>query len=123
MIINITKLDGMNKKQYRQEDVKQKMERKSDEDQKIKLMYDQYFCKSNYLLKQWKKSLKATFLSFKRKACGGGGSEVFKSTHMDHLYLSYDQTGSKRSHLDALENYDNFVGDWHSPQVFLWISA
>ncbi len=92
------------------EEVNKKMERTIRWKKKNKIMYDQFYCKGNYLLETVEKEFKGQFPLFLKKAFGGGGSEVFKVHSMDELYYQYDQTGSKSFHLqEAIENYDNFV--------------
>ncbi len=74
------------------------------------LMYDQFYCKGNYLEEAVNEHFGGRFPLYLKKAFGGGGSQVYKVKNMEELYRKYDETGGRSFHLqEAIEDYDTFV--------------
>lgn len=92
------------------EEINKTMDRVVKWRSKNKMMYDQFYCKGNYLQETIEKYFKNTFPLYLKKAFGGGGSDVYKINNMEELYQKYDETRGKTFHLqEAIEGYDTFV--------------
>jgi len=92
------------------DEVNKKMERIYRWKAKNKIMYEQFYCKGNYIKEAVEKYFGNKFPLYLKKAFGGGGSDVYKVNSLEELYQKYDETEGKAFHLqEAIEDYDVFV--------------